>query len=182
MALLMGVVFAMPVVLGTAIYFSGWRPAPTAAHGKLVVPPQPVADVALGKERGRAVGLADFRDRWTLLTIGPANCPADCRFRLYAMRQAHVAQGAAQARVQRVFVARGGLSGQDENALLSAYPGMRVVAAAGGGNGWPDGWADRGRIYLIDPLGNLVMSYGGGSDAGGIRRDLSRLLAYSWVG
>ncbi len=41
---------------------------------------------------------------------------------------------------------------------------------------------DKGRVYIIDPLGNLMMSYPAGSDPTGIRKDLSRLLYASQIG
>ena len=38
------------------------------------------------------------------------------------------------------------------------------------------------RLYLIDPLGNLMMSYARTADPKGIIKDLSRLLKYSRTG
>jgi hypothetical protein len=37
-------------------------------------------------------------------------------------------------------------------------------------------------IYLIDPLGNLVLRYPRGADPMKVNRDLTRLLKYSRVG
>ena len=39
-----------------------------------------------------------------------------------------------------------------------------------------------GQIYLIDPLGNLMMTYTKGYDPKGLRSDLTRLLKNSWAG
>ena len=39
-----------------------------------------------------------------------------------------------------------------------------------------------GRLYLIDPLGNLMMSYPSGTDPVGIIKDLKRLFKYSGIG
>jgi hypothetical protein len=38
------------------------------------------------------------------------------------------------------------------------------------------------RIYLVDPLGNLMMSYPGDADATGMKKDLQRLLKVSQIG
>ncbi|HEU4708742.1 MAG TPA: hypothetical protein VFS17_05460, partial [Methylophilaceae bacterium] len=38
------------------------------------------------------------------------------------------------------------------------------------------------RIYLVDPLGNLMMSFPDSVSAADIRKDITRLLAYSWAG
>ena len=41
---------------------------------------------------------------------------------------------------------------------------------------------DSGRIYLVDPLGNLMMSYSVDDAPRGIIKDLHRLLKYSGLG
>ena len=38
------------------------------------------------------------------------------------------------------------------------------------------------RLYLVDPLGNLMMSYPADAEPGGIIKDLKRLLRYSRIG
>lgn len=181
---LLAVLFFLPVALAAGLHLSGWRPAPSAAHGSLVLPPQPVADVVLGEVGGKPVSLGSFRSRWTLLYFGPAECPADCRRSLHAMRQVHIAQGKELERVQRVFVACGPTPPGGQDRLARDFPGMAVVAASGAGDGgsWPERWPREGRIFLVDPMGNLVMFYEPNADPGGMRKDLARLLSYSWVG
>lgn len=176
-------VCALPVAVAAALYLSGWRPAVAAAHGVLVQPPLPVAQLVLGYSAGKTVRLGDFRDKWTLLYFGPADCPADCVHSLSSMRQVHIAQGRERGRVQRVFVARGMLLPGAEENFIRAFPGMSLVASGDAYlSGAPDDWTAGGRIFLIDPLGNRVMDYPAAADPNGIRKDLARLLAYSWVG
>ena len=38
------------------------------------------------------------------------------------------------------------------------------------------------RIYIVDPLGNLMMYYPPGADPGGMHKDLKKLLKYSKIG
>jgi len=40
----------------------------------------------------------------------------------------------------------------------------------------------RDHIWLVDPLGNLMMRYPPDADAARIRRDMTRLLKYSRIG
>jgi hypothetical protein len=42
--------------------------------------------------------------------------------------------------------------------------------------------ATPGRIYLVDPIGNLVLSYPPDADPSGMRKDLARLLHLSQLG
>ncbi len=161
--LMVMVLFATPVAVGSALFFSGWRPAAPAVHGTLVQPPRPVA--------------GDFRGHWTLLYFGRGDCPPGCRAGLGKMRQVHLALGRERGRVRRVFAAQGTTLAGTTEELYRSFPGL-VLATAGG----MEAWARDGGIYLIDPLGNLVLAYGAEADPGGMRRDLSRLLAYSWAG
>ena len=39
--------------------------------------------------------------------------------------------------------------------------------------------AGEGSTYLIDPLGNIMMSYAAGFDPNDLKRDLKRLLTWS---
>jgi hypothetical protein len=39
-----------------------------------------------------------------------------------------------------------------------------------------------GQVYLVDPLGNLMMSYPTNTDAKALFSDLKRLLKNSWAG
>lgn len=170
----------LPVAVATALYGGGWRPGSSAAHGMLVQPPLPVADLVVGETDGHPVRLGDFRAKWTLLYFGAADCPAACRLDLAAMQRVQLAQGRERGRVQRVFVAQGALPPGAADNLQRAFPGLAVVAASRAAA--PAAWAGSGRIFLIDPLGNRIMDYPAKADPGHIRQDLARLLRYSWVG
>jgi hypothetical protein len=54
-----------------------------------------------------------------------------------------------------------------------------VVRAPEALAGWPAGAE---RIYLVDPLGNLVLAYPRDPDIKGVGRDLTRLLKASRIG
>jgi hypothetical protein len=62
------------------------------------------------------------------------------------------------------------LEGREPRALLDAFAldGREPLHA--------------GRMYLVDPLGNLMMSYEADADPGGMIKDLERLLKYSGLG
>lgn len=38
------------------------------------------------------------------------------------------------------------------------------------------------RVYLADPMGNLIMRFDGAADPVGMRKDLTHLMKHSWVG
>ena len=184
------VVFLLP--LGYAIYLkvTGWRPSQTTNYGSLVIPAIPLKDVRLTTVDGKAASLKDFEHHWLLVTFSGAPCNDACERNIYKMRQTRIAQGKHQMRVRRLLVLTGDPSTVSKDRFKD-YPGMVVVTGPGKGIDdlgrqfvTADGTAldGRNRIYLVDPLGNLMMSYDADADASGIRKDLGRLLRVSRIG
>jgi len=183
--------FLLPVVSATWLYISGWRPeGRSLAHGELVQPARPVGDNVLKSMDGTPYRLSDLRGRWALVYLGPLPCADDCRNGLYKMQQVRLAQGRDAARVERVMIATN--AGSDAlRELAKQYPGLLAV---GGARATLQSLAREfvssqgtaldvpGRVYLIDPIGNLVMSYAPDADPSGMRKDLARLLRLSQVG
>jgi cytochrome oxidase Cu insertion factor (SCO1/SenC/PrrC family) len=182
--------FVLPVVAATLLYFAGWRPATSGNHGELIRPARQIEDLALQTLDGQPARFSALRGKWTMAYFGASSCPDACMKSLYAMRQVHTAQGKERDRVRRVFIlaetnALGGLK-----AKLADYPGMYVwtgekkaLAELAQSFGMREGSAaEQPGIYLVDPLGNLIMRYAPGTDPAGMLKDMTRLLKYSWVG
>jgi peroxiredoxin len=188
--ILIGIV-AVPTLLATALFFSGWRPAKTINTGELVTPARPLPPVALRSLDRQPVTLDAFRQKWLVVYFGPAECHAACQDNLYKMRQAVAAQGKEQHRIERLFVVTDVRGIEKLNAVLKEHPGLHVAVADPVARtilaeafrlsaGSPlDGLH---RVYVVDPLGNLMMSYATEAPAAGMRRDLARLLHVSKVG
>jgi len=183
--------FLLPVVAATWLYLSGWRPeGKSLAHGELVQPARALGDAELRTMDGAPYRLSTLRGSWVMVYLGPLPCAEDCRNSLYKMQQVRLAQGRDAPRVERVMIAAN--AGSDAlRELARQYPGMFAVSGAratlqtlarefvsnrGTAIDVP------GRVYLIDPIGNLVMSYAPDADPGGMRKDLARLLRLSQVG
>jgi hypothetical protein len=145
----------------------------------------PRADAASGAA-STAASPSFLKGKWTLLYWGAGGCSAGCRTDLYNTRQVRAALGADRDRVRRVFLAEGAccdlewLRTQQPDlitvqASAAAAPLTAILAHAGGGPA-----ADR--VYLIDPLGNLMMSYAADARPKGMLEDLKKLLRLSHVG
>jgi hypothetical protein len=128
-----------------------------------------------------------LKGKWTLLYLGAGACPVGCRTDLYNTRQVRAALGAERKRVQRVFLAEGAccdlewLHAQQPDLITvqagaAAAPLTAILEHAGGSPGAAD------RVYLIDPLGNLMMSYAADARPKGMLEDLKKLLRLSHVG
>lgn len=189
--LLLVAIFTLPVLIAYALYFSGWRPETTGNYGELVQPPRPLPDAELQVPDGKPLRIADLHGKWILLTFAAAKCPKPCEANLDKLQRVILAQGKEAERARAVLVVT------DRRALdwlqyaIKDYPGTLVIAGPvatvrlliahftlSGGSPIDD----PNRIYVVDPQGNLMMSYPADADGGRIRKDLSRLLRVSQVG
>jgi len=159
---LIALVCAAPIVLGTAAYLLGWSPGKPGNYGELI-PPRAVS----------AAPFAALRGKWVLVSADAAACDAYCEKKLYFMRQVRRAQGKDMERIERLWLVSGG--GAPRAELLAAIEGTRVVALE-------DPAFTREHIYLVDPLGNLMLRFPRDADPSRMIKDLQRLMRYSRIG
>ena len=158
-------VCAAPVVLGTLAYWSGWSVGTPGNYGELL-PPRVVAGPPLEAVRGK----------WVLVSFDPAACDAYCERKLYFMRQVRRAQGKEMERIERLWVVIDGGTPRPE--LLAAAENMKSTNVRI--EGFPGRTQDH--IYVVDPLGNLMMRFPRDPDPSRMIKDLQRLLKLSRFG
>ena len=183
----------MPFVLSAALYYGGWRPnAGSTSHGELVQPPRPVVDVPLQTLDGKQIKFSDFHKKWSMIFFTASACPEQCLQGIFAMRQIHVAQDKEVERLQRVLILTDAAEAATLQQKLHDYPGMQVVVGPAESVAklteqftLSGGQFDSNRIYLVDPMGTLMMSQKLDSEAkamSGFLKDITHLLKYSWIG
>lgn len=188
-ALLM-LLFVLPVVVATLLYLTGWRPSSIGNHGELIQPARQVEGQALHTLDGKSVSFGELRGKWIMVYFGSSSCPAECMESVHAMRQVHAAQAKEIGRVQRVFIATDVDAAEALKVKLVDYPEMgmwtgdkKALAELFQSFGMSAGQsAEQQGIYMVDPLGNVMMRYPPSADPTGILKDLTHLLKYSWVG
>jgi cytochrome oxidase Cu insertion factor (SCO1/SenC/PrrC family) len=178
--LLIVAVFVLPMV-AAALAYSGWHPRAHANYGELLTV-TPLANTEGASQDGGALDLATLRGKWLMVHVGPADCDAHCAQQLYLTRQTRIAQGKEQTRIERVWVLTD--SGEVAGELLAQHPGLRVWRPhASGFLAQFPAQSDRdGRIYLIDPLGNLMLRFPPRPDPRRLMKDLRLLLKASQIG
>ena len=177
-------VFLLPLLGAFALYYGKlWRPAGSSSKGELIDPARPLLVAGLRHADGTPADANPFQEKWTLLYIGDGACDADCRTALVFGRQTRLALNDQMSRVQRVFLATGnccagdyfareqpGLvaldaSAPEAQALLSQFPAER-----------------RTSLYIVDPLGNLMMRHDAAHTSKDLLTDLKKLLKLSHIG
>ncbi|WP_026076014.1 SCO family protein [Noviherbaspirillum massiliense] len=177
-------VCAAPVL---ASYFAYYvvKPQGRTNYGTLLDPRSyPVPALGLHLLDGIPVTLDAYRGKWVMLMVSDADCPEACRKKLYDMRQLRLAQGKDMDRIERVW-----LITDDkplDTLLMREYDGTHMLRAQPHKlKNWLPAEVDTRQsdhIYMIDPLGNLMMRFPKDADPNKIKKDLSRLLKASRIG
>ncbi len=178
--LLLALLCAAPVVASYASYY-WFRPTGHVNYGELLEA-APAREIAGTLPGGAAFRLSDYRGRWLFLTVDAGDCEDACQRKLYATRQARTIQGREQERVTRIWLRATGAPGPASQ-LLAQHPGL--VAARVDPEQWqalPGVTGPPQNIYLIDPLGNIVLRYPADPDIRRMAKDLERLLRASRIG
>jgi hypothetical protein len=182
--LLIAAIFLVPVVLAFALYYGNvWRPSGSSSKGELIVPARPLDAAGLRGADGAAAGGDLLQGKWSVVYVGDGACDADCRATLVYARQSRLALNNEMTRVQIVMLATANCC---EASIGQHVPGIRVVDASS-----PDAApliaqfpADRRAqtLYIVDPLGNLMMRHEAAQTSKDLLTDLKKLLKLSHIG
>jgi len=179
--LLLAAFFASPMVAAWLAYEFEWAPGDAANYGELVVP-HAVPDVTLARDNERPLKISSLRGKWILLQFDAPACDAYCEKKLYSMRQIRRALGRDMERVERLWILTG--KGAPKAGLLAAFDGTMVARSTNGvfETAFSAAGTPVDHIYLVDPLGNVMMRFPRDPDASRMLKDLKHLLKYSRIG
>ncbi|SFU60785.1 Cytochrome oxidase Cu insertion factor, SCO1/SenC/PrrC family [Nitrosomonas eutropha] len=171
-------VILSPIVISSVLHRWDFRPDHTVNYGELL---------EIKPLQGTATNLKDntiFRSRqlkgiWSLLIIDSGKCDGYCQEKLYIMRQIRLAQNVDKDKVQRIWLINDDIKPDPE--IVDKYEGTRLVLAQGRNllDEFPFMNRQDDHIYVIDPMGNLMMRYPKDPDPKKMIGDLKRLLKLS---
>jgi peroxiredoxin len=144
----------------------------------------PVPAMAATTLDGKPAALEQFKGKWVMLMAAPAACGDACRKQLYAMRQLRTMQGKEMERIERVWL----ITDKEplDTIVIREFDGTHMLRADGQAvaNWLPadpgTGIADH--IYMIDPLGHLMMRFPKDPEPRKVHKDIYKLLKASSVG
>lgn len=196
------VISLAPVVLALLAYYVpalGLKPQATTNYGALIEPQRPMPDASalpLTDLDGQTFELESLRGQWVLVSAGPAACPESCVRNLFILRNSHASQGKDVERLSRVWFVLD--DGDVDSKILDAYKGTHALRAN------PEQLADflttitmdsdksvftpmaeddaALPMWIIDPLGNLMMEFPPDADPLKVRDDIRKLLRNSRIG
>lgn len=183
-----------PVIAALVVYFNPQlRPAGSVVYGTLVEPQHPMPpaqELELTTLDGQPFDLNTLKGKWVLASADVAECPESCALKLFILRNSHASQGKEVERLTRVWFILD--EGEVPAKVLEAYKGTimlrvsnpeqlsRFAPIAAGAT--PGLSALAQPMWIIDPLGNLILQYGEGADPLKVRDEITKLLKNSSIG
>jgi hypothetical protein len=155
--------------------------------GELVHPARPLQGFELKDDRDGLVTEKDLLGLWTTIEFAENPCIEDCMKNIYKMRQIRLALGKDAHRVQRVVITE---KPDHMTKLMAENPGTRLLLTTDKSApllkqfpGYSEGDISSigQRIYIVDPLGNLMMRYPPNVDPSDVLQDLRQLLKATWI-
>ena len=162
-------------------------------YGALIDPrAHPIPAMASTTLDGKPATLDNYKGKWIMLKVGPSECLQECQDQLFAMRQLRTMQGKEMERIERVWMITD--DQPLDTVLMRVNDGTRMLRApAAVVEKWlplEPAAADKAsdHVYLIDPLGNLMMRFPKGAVSSDtekvkkVHKDISKLLKASAIG
>jgi len=191
--LLLFVMFAAPILL--AVFVFNTDPSgkyATKNRGNLITPAVELKNIELKFiDSKKPYKLVEQEHQWLMVFVGAGECDVNCKRQLVVMRQTRLAQGGEFTRVNRLYVIQDKQSEKFMKEVKAFHPDMDIVT---GSKQQLENvvtqftLADKvnvgtsNRIYIVDPIGNLMMYYELNAEASDIAKDLTRLLKVSQMG
>lgn len=177
--------FVAPILLGTFFFYNmedlGMSRG-TVNYGTLVQPATPLKIDGLMQSSEAALPENTLTKKWTLIFIAQNKCNQFCQDRLLLIKRVRILMNEHMRRVRTLMISNSptlDVSIKEKNKdLVHAYihPDNSYFIKQ-----FPD--LEKSPVYLVDPLGNLMMYYPQENpDAKKMIKDLKRLLKYSHLG
>ncbi|NOU25813.1 MAG: hypothetical protein HOO90_09790 [Methylotenera sp.] len=183
--ILMLTFFIVPIIVVIMMYKFNWMPN-GASVGDLVRPARLLSTIdELKLNDGKPLPSEFWKQKWSVVYIA-GDCQIDCLARLHDMRQLYVSLYKDMPRVQRVLIT----NTQDVSHIKLDYPDLIIINQPSESlvnfskqfNVRQENVFTGNRLYLVDPVGHFMMSYQSQVPLSAIRKDITRLLRFSWAG
>jgi cytochrome oxidase Cu insertion factor (SCO1/SenC/PrrC family) len=161
------------------------KPTGRTNYGTILDPRNyPIPELKATQLSGEPVSLNDYHGKWVMLQSAPADCDAACHERLTQMRQLRLMQGKDMERIERVWLITD--AQPVDTMMIREFDGLHLLRVdAQALHAWlpvEDNTVPEEHIYLIDPLGNLMLRFPKNSDPNKMKKDINKLLRASSIG
>ncbi len=181
--IIIALLFFVPLMLAMLMRSTWWNYSPdsTINAGTLLKPPVPIELDQARIEHGSDKRLAG---QWLMLYLLAPDCDRQCEQEATSLRQVQRASGRDRVRVAVVLLSPTRPESGVTERLVTIDPEF-VILSDGRDAVRPaleTAGAEQGQAFIVDPSGNIILSYGAAFEPSDINRDLKRLLKWSAQG
>ncbi len=176
--------FVLPVVLAYVVFFFADVTSFTN-RGEIFKPVIDITSLELTDETGKLIPEDVLRYKWRFISFVGSDCDEACNKRLRDSRQIHKRFGKDSHRILRVIVHLEPASEALNHLIETEYPealnmnaSAETVKAAFSGNSR----LDENEIYIMDPMGNIMMRFTQDQPVQDFQFDMKKLLKASQIG
>lgn len=175
--LLLLVLMCAPVIISYVLYFMDYRPE--SKHYGDLIPIVKVSGKATNIADNTILRMKDLHGKWVLVTVDSGECDEACKKKLYFMRQVRTVQNKEKHRIERLWLINNAVKPDAE--LMKEYEGTYFANVTDSEIlDFIDKKEEQTKhIYLIDPIGNLMMRFPENVDGTKMGHDIKRLLHVS---
>jgi len=186
----------IPLLLATAMYYGQFAlPKGKSNKGTLIWPPitlNSFAEVDAQHPENDLMKLVQMNKKWTLLVTGNSMCNDFCKESLHTVRQVNIALGKEADRVSRLLISS--IEVEELKAIQQDYPNLIIEtakateianfehAAQNNGAKIETKESNQWMVWVVDPLGNVILQYTHRHDGYDMIDDLKRVLKLSNIG
>ena len=177
-------VCAAPLIFSYFTYYV-IKPSGRTNYGELIDPrAHPIPALGTVGLDGKPLALDAYKGKWVMLQVSPGECAQACKDQLVAMRQLRLMQGKDMERVERVWLITD--EAPLDTMLMRVIDGTRFLRVKPEAvKAWlpvEQGGDINQHMYLIDPLGNLMMRFPAKAEPQKVKKDIGKLLKASAIG
>lgn len=198
--------FVIPITLATWVFQQAVDSGlllGTTNNGTLINPPLDITALDMRDEQGN-LQFRSFEERiqeidaedyvpepWLMVIVSARPCESDCLDRVRGLRQLHITLGGDMPRVRRYFhhVQSAPLPDELRARFRADFPSMGLsfgdsqrIEASLSNAGVPLDLQEDLYLFVVDPVGNVMMYYDSSHGLEDIQEDLERLLEFSSLG
>ena len=162
---------------------------PQTFSGSVINPASPAVDFSLTSQTGATVRLSDYRGKYVLLYFGYSHCQDECPVSMAVLAKVRVELGAQSNQVQVLFVSTDPATDTQQSmgvflarfdptfiGLVGSLQQLQPIWKSYGVTVQNGGETHSSYTYLIDPSGNLRLTYAYPSTPEQISADLKLLF------
>jgi len=171
------VLMCTPVLISYVLFYSEYRPG-TVNYGELLEVKK-LEGSGVSPLDNKIFRMKDLRGKWVMVMVDSGNCDKACQEKLYFMRQVRMVQHKEKHRVERLWLINDDVMPSEE--LTKKYEGTLFVKTNDSAllDAIPPKESQSKHIYMVDPLGNLIMRYPEELNPTKMGKDIKRLLHVS---